>query len=408
MFSTSWQTSPRDYAVTIERGVRIPMDDGVTLDCNVYRPDSGGKFPVILAPSPYPLEAQEAKMMPVGFIYSRAFIESGDYDFFARRGYVFVIATIRGAHRSEGVFGNLEPDPRSVEDMVHMVDWAAKQPWSDGNVGMTGVSYFSMMAKRAAQLSPPNLKAIFSLYGFSDGYRDLFYHGGIFTHVFVEQWCRRQSPFFRIENRLKAEWGEEKYAEAIQAMLRDGEINSVPALVAALRNPDAGGAPMLNEIMLNPLDTEYHKPRKVDFARASKVPAYVGADWGMAGLHLPGDVRAYEEWAGPKKMIIGPPLYLDRPAYQYAFEQLRWFDYWLKGVDTEIMEEDPVNLFIVGANEWKSAREWPLPETKWTPFYLHVDGLLSEHEFWPGEGASTYEDSPFSHGRLTFTTPPMV
>ncbi|RJR40088.1 MAG: hydrolase, partial [Desulfobacteraceae bacterium] len=81
---------------------------------------------------------------------------------------------------------------------------------------------------------------------------------------------------------------------------------------------------------------------------------------------------------------------------------------WLKGIENGIMEEDPIKLFVVGTGEWKTAREWPLPETRWTPFYLHEDGLLSEHEFWPNEGASTFEDSPYNRGSLTFLSPPLV
>lgn len=67
-----------------------------------------------------------------------------------------------------------------------------------------------------------------------------------------------------------------------------------------------------------------------------------------------------------------------------------------------------MNVFIVGTNEWKSADSWPIPGTQWTPFYLHAGGLLSEHEFWPNEGSTTFEDSPFHHGGATFTTPAMV
>ena len=107
-------------------------------------------------------------------------------------------------------------------------------------------------------------------------------------------------------------------------------------------------------------------------------------------------------------MTIGPPVYLDRPLYQYAYESLRWFDHWLKGIDTGILEEPPIHLFIVGSNEWKHAEQWPLPETKWTPFYLHANGLLSEHEFWSDDGSSTYEDSPQCHGEIEFKTPPVV
>jgi predicted acyl esterase len=164
---------------------------------------------------------------------------------------------------------------------------------------------------------------------------------------------------------------------------------------------------MLVDIIVNNLCNEFHEARSVHFEN-TRIPAYFGGDWGLYGLHLPGDIRAIEKWKGPKKLTIGPPIYLDRPLYQYAYESLRWFDHWLKGIDTGLMEEPPIQLFIVGANEWKSAREWPLPETKWTPFYLHADGLLSEHEFWPNEGSSTYEDSPGLHGEIDFKSPPIV
>jgi uncharacterized protein len=106
--------------------------------------------------------------------------------------------------------------------------------------------------------------------------------------------------------------------------------------------------------------------------------------------------------------IIGPPLYLDRPVYQYHYESLRWFDHWLKGVDTGIMDEPPIQLFIQNTGEWKAAQEWPLPETKWTEFYLHKGALLSEHELWPDETASTFTDSPQERGSVTFVTPPLV
>jgi predicted acyl esterase len=128
----------------------------------------------------------------------------------------------------------------------------------------------------------------------------------------------------------------------------------------------------------------------------------------MFGLHLPGDLRAWEHWNGPKRMTLGPPIYLDRPCYQYAYESLRWFDHWLKGIDTGMMDEPPVQVFIEGTGEWRTSHEWPLPETRWTPFYLHRDGLLSEHEFWPNEGWSNYEDSAFARHSLEFWSPPMV
>jgi predicted acyl esterase len=80
----------------------------------------------------------------------------------------------------------------------------------------------------------------------------------------------------------------------------------------------------------------------------------------------------------------------------------------MKGIDTGVMEEPPVHLFIEGTGEWKTSSTWPIPGTRWTPFYLHSNRLLSEHEFWPNEGYSTYEDSPWARGELRFWTPRMV
>ena len=159
---------------------------------------------------------------------------------------------------------------------------------------------------------------------------------------------------------------------------------------------------------MNPLCNDYYTTRALDMSADLSIPGYFGGDWGVYGLHFPGDLRCFEHWKGPRRLTIGPPVYLDRPLYQYAYESLRWFDYWLKGVDTKMLEEPPVNVFIVGTNEWKSADDWPLPGTRWTPFYLHSKGLLSEHEYWPNEGFTTYEDSPFGRGAAMFRTSPMV
>ena len=206
---------------------------------------------------------------------------------------------------------------------------------------------------------------------------------------------------------MKEKWGEAKYTQAVEAALADPEISSVPYLVDALSNPDAGANSMLVDIIVNNLCNEFHKERSVDFENC-RIPAYFGGDWGLYGLHLPGDIRAIEKWNGPKKLTIGPPVYLDRPLYQYAYESLRWFDHWLKGIDTGIVEEPPIHLFIVGANEWKHAHEWPLPETKWTPFYLHADGLLSEHDSGRTTDPLRTKIRLQQHGEIEFKTPPIV
>jgi predicted acyl esterase len=405
MFSTKWQTSPRKYGITIERDVAIPVRDGVALDSDVFRPDATGKFPALLAVHAYPKAAQSAEIMPIGFSYARGFMETGDFNFYVRRGYALLIVNITGTHGSGGIFGNI--DPQSIRDVCAAVEWTALQPWCDGNIGMIGVSHFARVSKRVAALHPPHLQAIFAPYGWTDMYRDLYYHGGIFNHGFLSHWIKSNGPYFRTRNTLRQEWGEAKYSQAIESALLDSEISAVPYLVQALQEPDAGANSLLADLILNPLCNDFYKQRSVDFENTA-IPAYFGGDWGLYGLHLPGDIRAFEKWKGPKKMSIGPPVYLDRPLYQYAYESLRWLDCWLKGIDTGILDEPPLHLFVVGANEWKSAWEWPLPETTWTPFYLHANGLLSEHEFWPNDGSTTYEDSPSSHGQIELRTPPMV
>jgi predicted acyl esterase len=259
-----------------------------------------------------------------------------------------------------------------------------------------------------AALRPPHLKAIFAPYGWSDGYRDLYYRGGILAHGFLVHWILTYGPDCRVQNSLRDAWGDEKYEAGLNEALADPEITAYPVYKQALEDPDHGLHPLFCEILLNKFIGPYYEARAVDFTAASSVPLYAGGDWKGYAFHLSGDIRAFENWRGPKKLTIGPGIYLDRPLYQYAFEQLRWFDHWLKGIDTGLMDEAPVQLFIQGTGEWKQARDWPVPGTRWTPFYLHAGGLLSEHEHWPNEGFTTFEDSPFHHAMVEFRTPPMV
>lgn len=407
MFTTEWETSPRQYEVVIERDFRIPVAEGITLDSDLFRPDAPGRFPVILCAHPYNKEAQSTPMVPEGVSYRRAFIESGDFNFYVRRGYVFVIMNIRGTGASDGIFANRNPDEQTIRDVYEAIEWLAKQEWCDGNVGMFGVSYLSVLQKRVAAMRPPHLKTIFALYGWTEGYRDLFYHGGIFSHGFFASWVKNRGAGMRIEKDLKAIMGADTYAAALDRLRGDGELMAVPFLAEVIDDPETGLNPLLIEVLIHNLDDDWHRERAMEFTDPA-IPAYFGADWGMFGFHMPGDVRAFQNWPGVKRFVMGPPIYLDRPVYQYAYESLRWFDHWLKGIDNRIMDEPPVKLFIVGTGEWKTAEAWPVPGTRWTPFYLHPEGYLSEHECWTDDAVSSYDDLPSGRGAVEFATPPMV
>jgi putative CocE/NonD family hydrolase len=160
MHSQNWHTSPRRYGVAIERDVRIPVGAGIHLDADVFRPDAPGRFPAVLAVHAYNKAAQTAAMLPIGFGFSRGSLEAGDYNFYARRGYGFVVMNVRGTGKSEGVFGNY--DAQTMREVAEAIEWLASQSWCDGKVAMCGVSYFSIIAKFVAALKPPALKALSS------------------------------------------------------------------------------------------------------------------------------------------------------------------------------------------------------------------------------------------------------
>ncbi|NTZ64124.1 CocE/NonD family hydrolase [Agrobacterium tumefaciens] len=405
MQTTKWTTSPRQYEIVEERNAKINLSDGTVLDGDVFRPASAGKFPAILGIHCYNKDLQSAPIGPNAINMANGGIEAGDYNFYVRRGYVQVIVNVRGSGESEGDYLNY--GPREVQDTAEVIEWIAAQPWCDGNVGMFGVSYFAVAQQQVAALKPPHLKALFCPFGYTDFYRDKFYHGGILSHQFMQGWSRIIDNV-RAKSSYLERHGEEQFRAAIGVALKNRDIAAVPYLLDALKNPDKGANSLIVDILLNSLDGDYYQERNVDYSKDLTIPAYHGGCWGIYGLHLPGAFRSWEHWNGPKKLTIGPPVYLDRPVYQYQYESLRWFDHWLKGIDTGMLDEPPVKVFIAGTGEWKTSTEWPLPETRWTPFYLHSGGLLSEHEFWPNEGSSTFEDSHFTRGSLTFTSPPLV
>ncbi len=412
MFTETWGTSERKYGVVVEQDVRIPMSDGTLINADIFRPDSDGKFPAIFGFHPYHQAAQSAPIRPGAFPLkdpgqerNSGYIEAGDPNFFVRRGYVHVIANIRGTGKSGGKFPFL--GPLEAQDGAEVIEWIARQPWCSGNVGMFGVSYFAWIQQFVAALNPPHLKCLFGPWAATDLYRDTIYHGGILGHGFWRLLARESFYKCRVESHSRGELGDDRLKEAINEALEDDDIGAVPELVQILRNPDAGNNPILADILLHPEDGPYWEDRKVKF-EAIKVPAYIGADWGIYGLHLQGAFRSWENLKVPKKMIIGPPCYLDRPLYQLQYESLRWFDHWLKGIDTKIMDEPPVRVFVMGTSEWKASTRWPLPETKWTPFYLHENGLLLEREHWPNEGSDSFEDSPWGRGCLEYSSPRLV
>jgi len=414
MFAKTWSTSERKFDVVVERDVWVPMKDGVKLHADIFRPESKGKFPAILGYHPYDGDAQWAPIFPRAFSSvttttagqekGNGPLEAGDPNFFVRRGYVHVIANIRGSGKSEGNYPFLAAP--EAQDGCELIEWIARQPWCDGNVGMFGVSYFGRIQHFVASLRPPHLKCIFAPWASTDQYRDALYQGGILAQNWAVSWSGALSNI-RYQSESRRDWSDAQWKSALARALGDKDLKAHPAVIAALKNPDEGLNPLVADIVLNPLDGPFWDKRKVAYDPI-EIPAYIGGDWGIYGLHLPGAFRSWENLRGPKKMMIGPAAYLERPVYQLQYESLRWFDHWLKGMDTGIMEEPPIRVFVRGTHQWKKSTEWPLPETKWTPFYLHEGGRLWEREHFPNGGSSSFSDSPWGREHLEFSTSELV
>ena len=317
------------------------MSDGVKLNCDMWRPDSPEKFPAVLSFHNYHSHGQTGPIKPSalstaqwrhpGQERTNASLEAGDPVFFARRGYAHLVCNARGTGKSEGKWSF--SGPQEVKDLYEAIEWVAAQPWCDGNVVMFGVSYFAWIQLLVAQLNPPHLKTIFCPWGSTDFYRDIVYRGGIFGWKWPFGWSQTSLVYGQVrpESASRKELGEEGFKAAIARLLEEEDVRSVPELVAVLKNPDQGANPFIVDLALHPTYDRYWQDRTVDYSKI-KIPAYIGGDWDCFGIHLPAAFRSWEYLKVPKKMIIGPPVYLDRPLYQLQHEAIRWFDHWVKGI----------------------------------------------------------------------------
>src|SRR5688500_4829351 len=182
MFTRQWSTSERKFDVVVDRDVKVRMPDGILLDGDIYRPDSGERFPVILGAHAYNKNLQSPPIRPVGFTPMRGYMESGDSTFFARRGDVHAVFNVRGSGNPQ-VFFPLSV-PLELQDVCDLTDWLPPRPWCTRAVALLGVSYFARLAKPVAARGPRPLKAVVAPFAGPDDYRHRCYHGGILAHGF--------------------------------------------------------------------------------------------------------------------------------------------------------------------------------------------------------------------------------
>jgi predicted acyl esterase len=381
--------SQPQYRVVVEENVYVPARDGVGLAIDIYRPDAPGKFPALLAMSPYgkSLQTFETPPQPFGKSCFEASVESGDPYFYAPRGYVYIIGDLRGTGDSEGEYEGMF-SKHEGQDGADIVEWLAEQSWCDGNVATAGICYFSSMQLHIAAEAPPHLKCIAPWEIFGD---DLYDHGqyeggvqniflyGLYTGTYPARcgYAIKNVKSAMIKNTPKAELDK-----LVTEALADPDLKQYPYLAHLLRYPEKN--PILFDFMLNPLDGPYYRERSVSERLDNiKVPAYIGGPL-FSFFSMP-QINVYNRLNVPKKMF----LYTDmgtRPWRAHHDEILRWYDFWLKGIETGIMDEEPVRYHTTASEKWATAKEWPLETTQWTDFYFNsLGGLSLEPDYYNDE-----------------------
>jgi putative CocE/NonD family hydrolase len=355
----------------ISKNVQVPMRDGVQLATDVYRPAADGRYPTIVNRLPYD---KELPIVNFSFDVLRA----------ARAGYAVAVQDTRGRYQSEGSF---VPFAHEAADGADTIAWAAAQSWSTGEVGMVGGSYFGATQWLAATQSPPALRAIAPFVTTDQYYESWAYQGGAFQLGFNLHWCLLSLGLGELLRQITAGSAKpERLAELIEA------IDDNDALYRRLPLVDvpelAGLADYYQDWLAHPAYDDYWQavaPRE-SWSRIT-VPALNMGGW--YDLFLKGTIANYlgmkehggsEQARGLQRLVIGPwahgPLSGWYPQRNFGFlsgtdahditgMQLRWFDQHLCGEDEGLDGDKPVQIFVMGADEWRDEVDWPLPGTEY-------------------------------------------
>lgn len=372
----------------------IPMDDGLVLRADVYRPVEEGRYPVIMSHGPYAKNlsfqsgypdqwrrlCEAHPDVPAGSTNKYQSWEVVDPEKWVREGYVVVRVDSRGAGRSPGRIDCFSP--RETQDYYACIEWAAAQPWSTGKVGLNGISYYGMSQWQVASRQPPHLAAICVWEGAADWYRDATHHGGILS-TFWDRWYPHQVT--AVQHGL-AERGPRN---EFYGLLVTGDEPLTDAELAANRG-DFG-----DEILAHPLDGPYFRERSADWSRIT-VPVLTAASLAGHGLHPRGNYEGWLSAASEEKYLEIHGLEHWTHFYtDYGRElQLRFFDYYLKGQGDWKSSQPPVQR----QRRWPGERfetvgesDWPHPETEYRRLYLDGEDRTLRSDPVDREASVTYD-----------------
>jgi predicted acyl esterase len=360
----------------IDWNVPIRMTDGVTLRADIFRPVNVGKYPVILSYGTYAkglayqegYPAQWKKMVEdypeilEGSTNNYQNWEVTDPERWVPHDYVVVRVDSRGAGWSEGL---LDPfQPRETNDAVECVEWAGTQQWSNGKVGMLGVSYYAVMQWRVAERSPKHLAAIIPWEGLNDYYRDLMRHGGILSE-FMKRWAVIQSET------VQYGVGERAMKNPNNGISVAGPVTFTKERLAENRKDG------WLEAAKRPFDDDWYRQRSVDLSKVV-VPLLSCANWGGQGIHPRGNFNGYLEAGSQQKWleVHGDSHWsLFSSGYGLAVQKC-FFDHFLHGIDNGWEKTPAVALNVRHPGEkfvLRHENEWPIARTKWTKLYLYPE-----------------------------------
>ncbi len=363
---------------TVRKETNVPatMRDGVSLYADVYRPVEPGTYPILLMRLPYDKSLAQAAAY-------------GPPSAYASRCYIVVIQDVRGTYTSEGA---LYPFRNEGNDGYDTVEWAAGLPQSSGKVGMYGFSYPGAAQWLAAIKAPPHLAAIAPAHTSSDYYDGWSFEGGAFSLAFEESWATSSLTAGAVP-RLGDQSVADKLAEVRSTIAKSYAhlpIKTYPWLFP--ERPEVAG--FFFDWLKHPDRDAYWRQWSIRERYGDvKVPALNLAGWydvflngsveNFVGMRNSGGSNAARNG---QRLVVRPYVHIPwdtksgdvdfgpQAANSTMEEQVRFFDFWLKGRANGLDKEPPVRLFVMGADTWRDAEDWPIPGTRFTNFYLRSRG----------------------------------
>ncbi len=379
------------HEVRVLDEVLLPMRDGVKLATDIYLPDAEGRFPLILARTPYKKEMSELQAR-----------------YYARRGYAFAVQDCRGRFASEGTW---EPFVNEAQDGYDTIEWLAGQEWCDGKVGMLGASYVGWVQWWAASLNPPHLVTIIPNVAPPDPFYNIPYEYGTFFLWGAIWWADvlESEATADISGAAIGRISDKEYGK----LLKHLPVIELDEKVLGKQNP------YWRKWIAHPTNDEYWSPANLSERLGNvDIPVFHQSGWFDGdGIGSKLNYLKMESYGHKyQKLTLGPWGHTDtahrrvgdRDFGEAAIvdlqrDYLRWFDHWLKDVDNGIATEPLVSLFVMGANEWIKGNVYPLPQTRFEKWYLHSggsantstgNGMLSPAQPADGEATDQYTYDP--------------